>query len=254
VRSDVIFITIRDKRTGEKRVIPIVPKVLSGKPKKVRVETRKSPKYLESAKKVRRNTKRYIESLYEKAYSKVRNKELEKELFNWVKKDPFVRKMFEKYGLNFNKELKRIKIFVIDEHDTDFEKLVGGGTYGLGDIELLIGANAPKQRILHSLVHELAHHVYLHMVPVRNKIKRWWRVQLEAKKLPWHKRKAEHFAMAWEVLFLRYYGFSVSQIKKELQYEKQRSGYEEVKKYFNVDKFVDDVFSGKYNKLLEKGE
>jgi hypothetical protein len=254
VRSDVIFITIRDKRTGEKRVIPIIPKVLGEEPRKVRIKTRKSPKYLESVRKLRRNTKRYIRSLYERLYSKIRNKELEKKLFNWVKKNPFIRGMFEKYGLNFDEELKRIKIFVIDEDETEFENLVGGGTYGLGDIELLVGSKAPKQRLLHSLVHELAHHVYLNMGPLRERVKKWWRVQLEGKKLPWHKRKAEQFALAWEILFLRYYGFSVSQIKKEFRYEKQKSKYKEVRKYFNVEKFIDDVFSGKYNELLEKGE
>jgi Zn-dependent peptidase ImmA (M78 family) len=205
------------------------------------------------ARKVRRNTKRYVRSLYEKTYSKIRNKELEKKLFNWAKKNPFVRGMFEKYGLDFNKELKRLKIYVIDEDDSEFERLVGGGTYGLGEIELLIGAKAPKQRILHSLVHELAHHVYLNMGPLRERLKRWWKVQLEIKRLPWHKRKVEQFALAWEILFLRYYGFPVSKIKQEFRYEKQRSTYKEVKRYFNVSKFVDDVFSGKYNELLEKG-
>jgi hypothetical protein len=256
--KQIIFITIRDRRTGKKRVIPIVPESSSvAQTRKVRMikEGKNiSPEELEWE----LQAKRSVQEVLRKWKDKPRRKDLEKELMNWAKGNAFVKQMFRKYGLDSNKLLKKLKLVVSQDLEAEKnlddakKRLVNGETFLFPIIELKVRSKAPRYRILSVLVHELAHYVYYQAGSFDQRMKRWVEASWDNLTLPYFKRKAEQFALVWEIYFLKSLGFSESGIIDEFWYHLYHSGWMKSEEDFNNLKgFIKDVLSGKYDGLLE---
>jgi hypothetical protein len=231
----ITFITIRDKRTGRKRVIPIFSPVST----KSKVSKGSSK---ESARPKRDDEKKI-------SGPPGTRKDLERDLVNWAKETPFVKQMCAKYGVDLDRILRDVVVRIEYSPDLSYEVPDAHFDESSGEMEFIIGPNITYRSLRRTFVHELAHYIYT--LPTRFRRESQFlerrREIIVQEGLPWYQRTSEQFAMAWEILYLKSLGLSEEQIKEDFRV------LQKFEREFNTDKFVEDVLKGKYDWLVERG-